>query len=324
MTSTETIIVCSAGALAVLLIGSVTVIKQGYVGVATLFGRFHRVLRPGLSFRIPFVEAVYKRLSLQNRSVELEFQAITADQANVNFKALIIFAVENEQEETIKRAAFRFIDEKSFMQALVRSVEGSIRSFVAIKRQSEILSLRREIVHEVKSHIDDELNDWGFHLINLQINDISFDEAIMRSMAQVVATNNMKSAAENEAQAQYISKTRVAEAEAQATRVRAQAERDADQLRGEGNALLRKQIATGLAEAGRQMEADGVDPSFMLYTMWLDCMKHVASHSHGNILSFDGSMDGFEKTLKQLSLLGGRGGANGAANGGARSVAGHS
>ncbi len=289
---------------AVLLIGSVSVIKQGYVGVAVLFGKYSRVLRPGLNFRIPFIETVYKKISLQHRSVELEFQAITNDQANVNFKALIIYAVQNEQEETVKKAAFKFVDERSFMQALIRSIEGSIRSFVATKKQSDILSLRKEIVDEVNAHIDHELNDWGFHLINLQINDISFDEAIMRSMAQVVATNNMKSAAENEAQAQYISKTRVAEAEAQAKRVVAQAERDADRLRGEGNALLRKQVADGLAEAGKTMEANGVDPSFMLYTMWLDAMKFVASHSHGNILSFDGSMDGFEKTLKQMSMLG--------------------
>jgi regulator of protease activity HflC (stomatin/prohibitin superfamily) len=293
-----------ACALVLLLVGSISVIRQGTVGVTLLFGKFCRVLRPGLSFRVPFVEALYKKISLQNQSVELEFQAITNDQANVNFKALIIYAVENELGETIQKAAFKFIDDKSFMQALIRSIEGSIRSFVATKRQSEILTLRNEIIREVKQHIDEELHDWGFHLMNVQINDISFDEAIMRSMAQVVATNNMKSAAENEAQAQYISKTRVAEAEAQAKRVIAQAERDADQLRGEGNALLRNQIAGGLVDAGKRMEQNGVDPSFMLYTMWLDSMKYVASHSHGNILSFDGSLDGFDKTLKQVSRLG--------------------
>ena len=49
--------------------------------------------------------------------------------------------------------------------------------------------------------------------------------------------------------------------------------------------------------------ANNVDPSFMLYTMWLDAMKDVASHCHGNILSFDGSNDGFEKTLKQMQLV---------------------
>jgi regulator of protease activity HflC (stomatin/prohibitin superfamily) len=296
----------AAIAAIVLLAGSVSVVRQGYVGVSVLFGRFRRVLRPGLSFRIPLFETVYRRISLQNRSIELEFQAITADQANVNFKALIIYAVENDLEETVKKAAFKFIDERSFMQALVRSVEGAIRSFVATKKQSEVLALRKEIVGEVNSHIDEELHDWGFDLINLQINDISFDEAILRSMAQVVATNNMKMAAENEAQAQYISKTRVAEAEAWTKRVLAEAERDAERLRGEGNALLRTHIARGLADAGRQMTEAGVDPSFMLYTMWLDCMKHVASESHGNILSFDGSMDGFEKTLKQMAVLGGQ------------------
>jgi regulator of protease activity HflC (stomatin/prohibitin superfamily) len=246
---------------------------------------------------------VFKKLSLQHRAAELEFQAITSDQANVNFKALIIYAVKGADDETIQRAAFTFIDEKSFMQSLVRSIEGSIRSYVAVKKQSEVLSLRKEIVDEVNSHIEAELQEWGFHLINLQINDISFDEAIMRSMAQVVATNNLRSAAENEAQAQYITKTRVAEAEAQAKRTVAKADRDADELRGEGNALLRKHVATGLAEAGKVMDSNGVDPAFMLYTMWLDSMKYVASHSQGNILSFDGSMEGFEKTLKQMQQL---------------------
>jgi regulator of protease activity HflC (stomatin/prohibitin superfamily) len=315
MWTSQNVLIAIGIAAVLALLGSVTVIKQGQVGVATLFGRFSRVLRPGLSFRIPFVESVYKRISLQNRAIELDFQAITADQANVNFKALIIYAVENGEEETIKRAAFKFVDDKAFMQALVRSVEGSIRAYVATKKQCEILALRKEIIEEVDAHIEEELLDWGFDLITLQINDISFDEAILRSMAQVVATNNMKAAAENEAQAQYITKTRVAEAEAKAIRLKAEAERDAERLKGEGNALLRSQIAGGLADAGKTMEANGVDPSFMLYTMWLDTMKNVAAHSHGNILSFDGSNDGFEKTLKQLSLLGAGPGAAGS-NGG--------
>ena len=52
-----------------------------------------------------------------------------------------------------------------------------------------------------------------------------------------------KSAAASEAQAQYISRTRLAEAEAQAKRILAHAETDADPLRGAGNALLRNQVA---------------------------------------------------------------------------------
>ena len=139
------------------LIGSVSIIREGHVGISVLFGKFCRILRPGLRLRLPWVERVFRVISLQLRSVELEFQAITGDQANVNFKALIVYTVANDRPETIMKAAFKFIDERSFMQTLIRSIEGSIRSFVALKKQSEILLLRREIVDEVNSHIEHEL-----------------------------------------------------------------------------------------------------------------------------------------------------------------------
>jgi regulator of protease activity HflC (stomatin/prohibitin superfamily) len=169
----------------------------------------------------PFVEAI-KKISIQSRSIELEFQAITADQANVNFKAMLVYAVMNQEEETIKNVAFKFMDERSFMQALIRTIEGTIRALVATKRQAEVLGLRSEIVIQVKEHIDNTLETWGYHLIDLQLNDIAFDEAIMRSMAQIVASNNLKAAAENEGQALLITKTKAAEAEGNAIRIAAE------------------------------------------------------------------------------------------------------
>ena len=143
-------------------------VRQGTIAVVTVFGKYSRIMRPGLNFKLPLIQQIYKRISIQNRSVELEFQATTIDQANVNFKAMLLFAVCNQEEETIKNVAFKFMDEKSFMQALIRTIEGSIRSFVATKKQAEILSLRTEIVKEVKEQLDHTLEGWGFHLLDLQ------------------------------------------------------------------------------------------------------------------------------------------------------------
>ena len=56
--------------------GLVTV-NQGYIDVITMFGKYRRILQPGLNFKIPFLEQIQKRVSIQNRSVELEFQAVT-------------------------------------------------------------------------------------------------------------------------------------------------------------------------------------------------------------------------------------------------------
>lgn len=208
--------------LVILVLGvflSFVTVQQGTVAVITVFGKYRRILMPGLNMKIPFIEQVYKRVSIQNRSVELEFQAITIDQANVYFKAMLLYAVIDQREETIKNVAFKFIDDRNLMQALVRTIEGSIRGFVANKKQSEVLSLRKEIVEDVKEQIDQTLETWGYHLLDLQLNDITFDEAIIKSMAQVVASSNLKAAAENEGQALLITKTKAAEADGNAIKI---------------------------------------------------------------------------------------------------------
>ena len=287
----------------IILFSSFVTVKQGTIAVITVFGKYRRILTPGLNFKIPLIEAIYSKISIQNRSVELEFQAVTFDQANVYFKAMILFSVLDQQEETIKNVAFKFVDERNLMQALIRTVEGSIRAFVATKRQSEVLILRRDIVEHVKEQLDLILEGWGYHLQDLQLNDITFDEVIMKSMSQVVASNNLKAAAENEGQALLITKTKAAEAEGNAIKISAEAERQASQLRGQGVALFRQEVAKGMSAAAKEMEQAHMDTSVILFTMWTESIKHFAENSEGNVIFLDGSTDSMQQTMKQLMSL---------------------
>lgn len=291
------------GFLAVTIFLSFVTVQQGTIAITTIFGKFSRILRPGLNFKIPFIEKVFKKISVQNRSSELGFQAVTIDQANVNFTAMLLYSVINSDEETIKNVAFKFIDERNFMQALVRSVEGSVRAFVATKKQSEVLILRRDIVDAVKDQLDQVLENWGYHLIDLQLNDITFDEEVMRSMAKVVASNNLKSAAENEGQALLITRTKAAEAEGNFIKISAQAEKDASQLKGEGIALFRKEVAKGMAGAAKEMEEADLDSSLILFSMWTEAVKNFAQEGKGNVIFLDGSVEGMQKTMKDMMAL---------------------
>lgn len=275
-------------------------VQQGTIGVITMFGKYRRTVQPGLNFKIPLLETVFRRVSVQNRSVELEFQAVTIDQANVYFKSMLLYSVLNTNEETIKNVAFKFIAERDFMQALVRTIEGSIRAFVATKKQAEILSLRGEIVEYVKDQIDHILETWGYHLQDLQINDITFDDAIMTSMSKVVASNNLKAAAENEGQALLITKTKAAEAEGNAIKIAAEAERTAAQLRGQGVALFREEVAKGMSQAAEQMKQANLDTNVILFSMWTEAIKNFAEYGKGNVIFLDGSAEGMQKTMKQL------------------------
>jgi regulator of protease activity HflC (stomatin/prohibitin superfamily) len=291
------------GFIALVLFSGLITVNQGTIAVITLFGKYRRILTPGLRFKIPFFESIYKRVSIQNQSLELEFQAVTIDQANVYFKSMLLYSVQNAEEETLKRVAFKFISNKDLMQALVRTVEGSIRAFVATKKQAEVLTARREIVDYVKDQIDHSLEEWGYHLQDLQINDITFDQQVMDSMSKVVASNNLKAAAENEGQALLITKTKAAEAEGNAIKISAQAEKEAAQLRGQGVALFRQEVAKGMSEAAEEMKQANLDTNVILFSMWTEAIKNFAEYGKGNVIFLDGSADGMDKTLKQMMAL---------------------
>jgi regulator of protease activity HflC (stomatin/prohibitin superfamily) len=289
--------------LLIILSSCFVTVKQGTIAVITVFGKYRRIMSPGLNFKVPLIENVYSRISIQNRSVELEFQAVTFDQANVYFKAMLLYSVLNQSEESIVNVAFKFVDERNLMQALIRTVEGSIRAFVATKRQAEVLVLRRDIVEHVKEQLDVILENWGYHLQDLQLNDITFDDIIMKSMSQVVASNNLKAAAENEGQALLITKTKAAEAEGNAIKISAEAERQASQLRGQGVALFRQEVAKGMSVAAKEMQDAHMDTSVILFTMWTESIKHFAENSQGNVIFLDGSTDAMQQTMKEMMSL---------------------
>jgi len=287
----------------IILFSSFVTVKQGTVAVITIFGKFRRILPPGLNLKLPLIEQIHSRVSIQNRSVELEFQAVTIDQAKVYFKAMLLYSVLDQAEETIKNVAFKFVDEKNLMQALIRTIEGSIRAYVATKRQADVLTLRSDIVQHVKQQLDQILETWGYHLQDLQLNDITFDEVILKSMSQVVASNNLKAAAENEGQALLITKTKAAEAEGNAIKIAAEAERQAAQLRGQGIALFREEVAKGMSAAAEEMHKADIDTSVILFTMWTESIKHFAENSNGNVIFLDGSVEGMERTMKEVMSL---------------------
>lgn len=287
----------------IVFFSSFVTVKQGTIAVVTVFGKYRRILKPGLNLKLPLIEQIYSRISIQNRSVELEFQAVTLDQANVYFKAMLLYSVLDQVEETIKNVAFKFVDERNLMQALIRTIEGSIRAYVATKKQADVLVLRKDIVEHVKEQLDTILETWGYHLQDLQLNDITFDDAVMKSMSQVVASNNLKAAAENEGQALLITKTKAAEAEGNAIKIAAEAECQAAQLRGQGIALFREEVAKGMTAAAKEMEAAHMDTSVILFTMWTESIKHFAEHSQGNVIFLDGSAEGMERTMKEVMAL---------------------
>jgi regulator of protease activity HflC (stomatin/prohibitin superfamily) len=278
-------------------------VPQATVGVVTVFGRYHRIMREGLNIKLPWENVAY-RLSLQNRALQLEFQAITQDQANVKFATMVLYAVAAAEEEAIKKAVFSFATPAEFQLALQRTIDGSIRQFVATTKQSDILGMRAEIVDHTKKNLDEVVLQWGYVVRDIQITDMTFDKEIIDSMARVVSSKNLLAAAANEGAALLVKRTKDAEAEAAYKTIGAEAEKKASALRGEGLALFRKNIADGMKDAAESLKAAGVDANFLLFLEYTDALKYVAEHAQGKVIFMDNSAAAPTKVVQSILGLG--------------------
>ena len=289
-------------AIVVLILGRSMMVSvpQANVVVITVFGKFSRIMREGLNFKMPW-ERVFDRVSLQNRALQMEFQAITQDQANVRFSTMIVYAVSNDKEDAIHRAVFSFASAKEFLLALQRTIDGSIRQFVATTKQADILGMRAEIVQHTKHNLDVVVSSWGYDVRDIQITDMTFDKEIMDSMAHVVSSKNLLAAASNEGAALLVKRTKDAEAEAAYKTIGAEAEKKASALRGEGLALFRKNIADGMKDAAESLKAAGVDANFLLFLEYTDALKYVAEHSEGKVIFMDNSAGAASRVVMDLA-----------------------
>ena len=105
---------------------------------------------------------------------------------------------------------------------------------------------------------------------------------------------------ENEGQALLITKTKAAEADGNAIKIAAHAEKEAAQLKGQGIALFREEVARGMSEAAEKMREAKLDTSLILFSMWTEAVKEFAEKGKGNVIFLDGSVDGMQKTMHQM------------------------
>jgi regulator of protease activity HflC (stomatin/prohibitin superfamily) len=278
-------------------------VEQATVAVITVFGKYHRTLREGLNIKLPWEKVAY-RLSLQNRALQLEFQAITQDQANVKFATMVLYSVAGADEEAIKKAVFSFASPREFQLALQRTIDGSIRQFVATTKQADILGMRAEIVEHTKRNLDEVVLAWGYVVRDIQITDMAFDKEIMDSMARVVSSKNLLAAAANEGAALLVKRTKDAEAEAAYKTIGAEADKKAAALRGEGLALFRKNIADGMKEAAELLRSAGVSAEFLLFLEYTDALKYMADHSEGKIIFMDNGAAAAARVVQGIAGMG--------------------
>ena len=277
-------------------------IPEGSVGVVSRFGRFTTIMNPGFNLKSP-LDSVYI-LCVQNRAIEMEFQAITLDQASVYFNCTILFSVISIDIERIKSAVYSFASTAEFDLSVRRLLEDETRAYVATKRQAEMIGISQDVVVKIKKNVDTKIEQWGYQVEDLRYNNLHFDEVITKSMARVVAAVNERDAAENEGEALLIRKIKEAEAEGEFVRIQAEAERTAWKLRGQGLSEFRQEVSKGVHIAVEELTSAGLDPNYLLFFMYTESLKHIAENSNaGSTIFVDNNPSAPNHIMQQMSAF---------------------
>jgi len=264
-------IVLVAVALALLLANSsLYVIKQTERGVLLRFGEVVKPdLQPGLHVKIPFVNTVRK----------FDGRLITVDSTPERF-----FTQEQKALIVDSYAKFRIKDTERFYTAtngemaraqvlLAQRINNGLRNQVASRTIQEVVSGERDqlmqaLTAELTAVAQDVL---GVEVVDVRVKKFDLPPDVSESVYRRMNAEREKEARERRSQGQELAEGIRAAADRQVTVIQANAFRDAELVRGEGDATATRTYA----------EAFDRDPEFYSFTRSMRAYQQ----------SFDGNGD---------------------------------
>lgn len=163
-----------------LLVALSIVINQEYErAVVFRLGSYHRVLGPGLQFKIPFLEWVTK-VDYRVESVNVKPQKVmTKDNVTASVDALVFYRVYKNKND-LKKAILEVDD---YEDVTVDYGQSMLRAIIGQKELDDILQNREEIADQLKEQLDQKTNQFGIKVDDVEIKDVSIPENMERAMA---------------------------------------------------------------------------------------------------------------------------------------------
>jgi len=217
-----------------LLKGSIYMVKQKTSVVIERLGKFQKVSRAGLHFKIPLIDSIAGNVNLRVRELPVEVETKTKDDVFVRVVVSVQFFVV-DTSEGIANSFYKLNNAEHQIQSYVFD---SIRSEVPMMELDAVFAEKDKIAISVKSELSETMKQFGFDFTKALVTDIDPDAKVKQSMNEINAAKRMKEAAKEEAAAAKIRVVAAAEADMESKR-----------LAGEGIALQRIAIANGLKES---------------------------------------------------------------------------
>ena len=174
-------------------VGSVRIINQGNQALVERLGRYHRKLRPGLNFIVPFLDTIVWEESMREKLLDVPPQsAITRDNVSLDVDAVVYWKILD-----LERTYYEIED----IQAAIRElVVTTLRSEIGKMPFERTFSSRDELNQALLDQLDEATEPWGVKVTRVEVQSIDPPESVLESMQQQQAAELKRRATVLEAQ----------------------------------------------------------------------------------------------------------------------------
>jgi regulator of protease activity HflC (stomatin/prohibitin superfamily) len=249
------VLVALAVVIILLLVGlgtAVNLVQQGFSGVITRFGRYHREATSGICLIWPFFDRIVR--------VDMRETPRTGDRQDVITRDNVAVAVNATIFSQVIDAKAALFNVSNYFIAIDQQARTTLRNAFGNVSLDDALSQREQINAAMQMQMEQVTDKWGIRINRIEIVDISPPGQILQAMAlqkqadqekraRILQSEGQQQQAINIAEGNRQAAIKQAEGERQATILRAEGSRQAAILEAEGRALAISNVYEAIKKA---------------------------------------------------------------------------
>lgn len=236
-----------AGAVGVLVLitlaRGIRIVPQASVGIVERLGRFQKVLNPGLSIIVPFIDKVRPLIDTRERVQPFPpQQVITRENVTVAIDTVLYYQVVDPVASTYEIA--------NPLAAIEQLSITTLRNEIGSMNLQESLTSRDAINARLATVLAEATSKWGIKINRVEIKAIEPPASVRDAMEAYLRADREKAAAIVTAEGQKQSAILQAEGVKSSQILRAEGDRQSAILKAEGEAKALTTVLSAIADAG--------------------------------------------------------------------------
>jgi regulator of protease activity HflC (stomatin/prohibitin superfamily) len=253
------------------------------------FGKFKNVTFAGLHLKIPVIDRIAMKTNMRVNQLNVQLETKTLDNVFVTVAASTQFRVNPKDVAT---AYYELRDPAGQLRSYM---EDALRSAIPALKLDDAFARKDDVASDVQTTVGTEMSRFGFSVIKTLITAIDPSTQVKNAMDSINAAQREKEATRERAEAKRIEIETQAQADAEKTR-----------LQGEGQANYRREIANGIVDQIKSLQAVGMDiadvNNVVLFNQYLDVMRSLSDSPNAKTVVLPASTPGgYNELFNQVS-----------------------